>query len=118
MQKKKSILLVDARTASWYKYRTIPGAINIPFNHVKDHVEFEFEFEDIMKILDIRKYERRPLDFRYTKEIVVFCNGPWCSQSIVMIKALIEMGYPADKISWYRGGLQTWLAAGMTSTRD
>jgi rhodanese-related sulfurtransferase len=118
MQKDKSILLVDARKASWFKYRTIPGSVNIPFNYVKNHKEFEFEFEDIMKILDIRKYARRPLDFRYVKDIVVYCNGPWCSQSIMMIQALIALGYPPEKISWYRGGMQTWLAAGMTSTRD
>ena len=58
------------------------------------------------------------LDFSKAKTLAIFCNGPWCSQSVAMIEALLEIGYPAEKISWYRGGMQTWLAAGMTSTRD
>lgn len=118
MQKDKNLLLIDARKSSWFKYRTIPGAINIPFHHISDHENFEFEFEDAMKVLDIRKYERRPLDFRYSKTIVIFCNGAWCTQSNIMIDALIELGYDPEKIKWYRGGIQSWLISGMTSTRE
>jgi len=58
------------------------------------------------------------LNFDKAKEIVIFCNGPWCSQSVAMITALMDIGYPAENIKWYRGGLQNWLGAGMTSTRD
>jgi len=117
MQHNKNMLLIDGRKKSWYTYRTIPGAINIPFHYIKEHEAFEFEYEEALKTLGVRKYERRPLDFRYVKDIVVFCNGPWCSQSVAMIKALLEIGYPADKINWYRGGIQAWLNAGLTSTR-
>jgi len=31
MQTDPNIVLVDARTKQWFKYRTIPGAINMPF---------------------------------------------------------------------------------------
>ena len=51
------------------------------------------------------------------KMITLFCNGPWCSLSVTTIQALLEIGYPTEKIKWYRGGMQEWLAAGMTSTR-
>ena len=34
-----------------------------------------------------------------------------------MIKQLLKIGYPAEKIKWYRGGMQSWLGLGMTSTR-
>jgi len=57
-------------------------------------------------------------DFEHAKTLVLFCNGPWCSQSPSMIFALLEVGYPPEKIKWYRGGMQDWLSAGMTSTRD
>jgi rhodanese-related sulfurtransferase len=67
--------------------------------------------------LGVKINEDDTFDFSQVKTIVVFCNGPWCSQSVALIEALLEIGYPAEKISWYRGGMQTWLAAGMTCSR-
>ncbi len=34
-----------------------------------------------------------------------------------MINILLEISYPEENIKWYRGGIQDWLSAGMTSTR-
>ena len=62
--------------------------------------------------------EKASFDFSKAKTIAIFCNGPWCSQSVAMIQALLDIGYPAEKMKWYRGGIQTWLAAGMTTTRQ
>jgi len=117
MQKDDSMLLIDGRKQDWFDYRTIPGAINIPFHHLKERKAFEFEFEHALRILGVKIKEDDSLNFRDAKTIAIFCNGPWCSQSVAMITALLEVGYPADKMSWYRGGMQNWLAAGMTSTR-
>ena len=118
MQTDDSMMLIDGRKQDWYDYRTIPGAINMPFHHFKERESFEFEFEHALRILGVKIQTDETLDFSQVKTIVVFCNGPWCSQSVAMIEALVEVGYPAEKISWYRGGMQTWLAAGMTSTRE
>jgi rhodanese-related sulfurtransferase len=117
MQKDDSMLLIDGRKQEWYDYRTIPGAINLPFHHFKERTSFEFEFEHALRILGVKIHEDESLDFSKAKTIAIFCNGPWCSQSVAMIKALLEIGYPAEKMKWYRGGIQTWLAAGMTTTR-
>jgi rhodanese-related sulfurtransferase len=117
MQKDDSMLLIDGRKQEWYDYRTIPGAINLPFHHFKERKSFEFEFEHALRILGVKINENDTLDFSKVKTIAIFCNGPWCSQSVAMIKALLDIGYPADKMNWYRGGMQTWLAAGMTTTR-
>jgi rhodanese-related sulfurtransferase len=118
MQTDDSMMLIDGRKQDWYDYRTIPGAINMPFHHFKERESFEFEFEHALRMLGVKIQTDETLDFTQVKTIVVFCNGPWCNQSVAMIEALVEIGYPAEKISWYRGGMQTWLAAGMTSTRD
>ena len=117
MQSDDSMMLIDGRKQEWYDYRTIPGAINMPFHHFKERDAFEFEFEHALRIMGVKINTDDTLDFSKVKEIVIFCNGPWCSQSVAMIKALLEIGYPPDMINWYRGGIQTWLAAGMTSTR-
>lgn len=118
MQTDDSMILIDGRKQDWYDYRTIPGAINMPFHHFKERASFEFEFEHALRMLGVKIHKDETLDFSQVKTIVVFCNGPWCSQSVTMIEVLVEIGYPAEKISWYRGGMQTWLAAGMTSTRE
>ncbi len=117
MQTDDSMILIDGRKQDWYDYRTIPGAVNMPFHHFKERKGFEFEFEHHLRELGVLIKSDETLDFSKVKEIVIFCNGPWCSQSVAMIKALLEIGYPPDMINWYRGGIQTWLAAGMTSTR-
>jgi len=117
MQNDDSMMLIDGRKQDWFDYRTIPGAINMPFHHFKERNAFEFEFEHNLRILGVKINEDESMDFSKVKTIAIFCNGPWCSQSVAMIEALLDVGYPADKMNWYRGGMQTWLAAGMTSTR-
>ncbi|HHD79191.1 MAG TPA: rhodanese-like domain-containing protein [Epsilonproteobacteria bacterium] len=117
MQKDDTLLLIDGRKQAWYDYRTIPGAINMPFHHFKERNAFEFEFEHDLRTLGVIIHEDESLDFTKAKTITIFCNGPWCSQSVAMIEALLEIGYPGEKINWYRGGMQDWLSAGMTSTR-
>ena len=118
MQTDDSLMLIDACKEEWYEYRTIPGAINMPFHHFKERKSFEFEFEHHLRNLGVDiSEEDDSLDFTNAKTIVIFCNGPWCSQSVAMIVALLSIGYPVEKIKWYRGGMQRWLEAGLTSTR-
>ena len=118
MQKNDKLLLVDSRTEKWYEYFTIPTAINVPFVHIKRPKEYEFEFEDALRLFGVKVLKDKEYDFSNAKTLVIFCNAPWCSQSPDMIFALLELGYPAEKLKWYRGGMQDWLSAGMTTTRD
>jgi len=117
MQKRDDMMLIDARKEEWYNYRTIPGSVNIPFNYIKNHKAHEFRYEEYLQKMGVEIDRHTRFDFRNAKKLLVFCNGPWCSQSIAFIDSLIEAGYDPEKIKWYRGGMQTWLQAGMTSTR-
>jgi rhodanese-related sulfurtransferase len=118
MQHSKDILLIDSRLKKWFEYRTIPGAINIPFVYFKDRENYEFHFEYALKHLGVFIEKDGEFDFDDAKTLILFCNGPWCTQSPSMIFALLKIGYPAEKLKWYRGGMQDWLGAGMTSTRE
>jgi len=118
MQHSDKILLIDGRKEKWFSYRTIPGAINIPFYYIKDRLNYEFHYKYALKKLGVTTDEKGEHDFSQAKTLVIFCNGPWCSQSPSMIFALLDIGYPAEKLKWYRGGMQDWLGAGMTSTRN
>ena len=54
-------------------------------------------------------------DFNEAKYIAAFCSGLWCEQSTRFIKGIIKHGYPANKIYWYRDGLQAWKLLGLTT---
>jgi rhodanese-related sulfurtransferase len=47
-------------------------------------------------------------------QVVLFCNGPWCGQSPTAARRMIEAGFPAENISYYRGGMQNWNMLGLT----
>ncbi len=112
MQQNKNLLLIDSRKEKWFAYRTIPGAINIPFHYFKEKENYEFHFEYALKHLGVFIQKDGEYDFSDAKTLLLFCNGPWCSQSPTMIYALLEIDYPAEKLKWYRGGMQDWLGAG------
>lgn len=118
MQDSDSIVLIDSRKKKWFDYMSIPGAINIPFYYFKERSHYEFHCEYALKYLGVEIKNNGEYDFTHAKILVLFCNGPWCSQSPKMIFALLEIGYPPKKLKWYRGGMQDWLSAGMTSTRS
>lgn len=96
-------VVVDSRVAKWYYDGTIPGAQHIPYNEVSDRLgELGCEPDFDGWICD------------GAKPVALFCNGPWCGQSPTAIRAMIGAGYPADKIFYYRGGMQVWRMLGLT----
>lgn len=104
-----SILVIDSRTMAWVKRGTIPGAINIPFTSFKDE-------EDAVEIMEkhFNVFQSAVLNFSEAKTLVMFCNGNWCPQSPIAIRKLLALGYPAAKIKYYRGGMQSWHSLGLT----
>ena len=112
------ILLIDSRTPDWVAKGTIPGAINIPWTKLNPS-----KGADPLSIGEILTgtFGARELeglwDFSEAKTLVLFCNGAWCGQSPNNIKNLMRFGYPADKIKWYRGGMQDWEILGLTTVK-
>ncbi|MGM0517906.1 MAG: rhodanese-like domain-containing protein [Pseudomonadota bacterium] len=112
-----SILIIDSRTPDWYQRGTIPSAVNIPWTRLHPEASGFDPFIAESLLIDEFGVEKRDglFDFRDAKTLVLFCNGPWCGQSPTNIRALVGMGYPADKIYWYRGGMQVWHVMGLTT---
>lgn len=127
-------LMVDARTPDWYQRGTIPGAINVPWDRIvalaedPDGIASLFEQLGVAKQVAMGGWRRKVSnffiddeqngqgwDFGRSKELIVFCNGPWCDQAPQAIIALIEFGYPREKILYYRGGMQAWVSFGLTT---
>jgi len=105
-------LFIDARLENWFKKSAIPTAINIPFKL------FLSESKERKKILNDLggKYKKNGTwDFSNAKIILLYCNGAWCGQSPTAIKALMDIGYPEEKMKYYRGGMQAWQLLGLTT---
>jgi len=103
-------ILVDARLPKWYKEGTIPGAINLPFPILNPDKSNQY-LEQVLPVLGATKKEAK-WDFRNAQKLVIFGNGPWSQQGVRAMEHLVKIGYPKDKIKFYRGGMQYWQILG------
>lgn len=96
-------VVVDSRTPDWFHAGTIPGAVNMPYTEMVDRLGelgCEIDFDG--------------WDCEGARNVALFCNGPWCGQSPTAIRRMIEAGYPAGRIHYYRPGMQGWRMLGLT----
>lgn len=107
-------LLVDARMPDWYEKGTIPGAINIPFTILSSGLDNPHTSR-ILKLLGAEEKDGK-WRFDNARELLLFCNGMWCDQSPRAIRNLLNLGYPAERLYWYRDGMQSWQMLGLTVT--
>lgn len=113
-----SIMVIDSRTPDWVANGTIPGAVNIPWTRLKPEAGADpFSISDILKEKFNVNTSEGLWDFSNAKTLVLFCNGLWCGQSPSNIRSLLDYGYPAHKLKWYRGGMQSWEYLGLTIVR-
>lgn len=109
----ESILVIDSRTDQWIQKGMIPGAVHIPWTEL--HLS-RADPDEVAKILQLEfgAVKNGPVwDFSEAKTLVLYCNGMWCGQSPTNIRALLSLGYPAHKLKWYRGGVQSWAILGL-----
>ena len=87
----KGLPIIDTRRVNTSGSLTIPGSKNIPYDELVERID----------------------ELNRSKISIFFCNGPQCPQSPKGIKNLLEAGYPADKILYYRGGMHDWITLGL-----
>jgi rhodanese-related sulfurtransferase len=92
----KGLPVVDVRAPGTRHGAGIPGTAAIPLS-------------DIVERMD---------ELDRAKPTVFFCNGPQCPQSQKAIHILLEAGYPAEKIWYYRGGMHDWVTLGLPVEYD
>jgi len=97
-------VLVDMRDPDWQLKGTIPGSMSIPFGEVADRLD---------ALGCVRSSSGWNCDA--AKKVVAFCNGPACPQSSIAMHAMVDNGFPPEKIYYYRGGMQDWLVLGLTT---
>lgn len=131
----ESILVIDSRTPDWVAKGSIPGSKNIPWTSLSP--KKGASTDDIIEIMDkefnVKMKEgedslsvdeaiaegsaAEKFDYSNAKTLVMFCNGMWCGQSPTNIRTLLKFGYPAEKIKWYRGGMQSWNVVGLATVK-
>ncbi len=113
------VMVIDTRTPEWMMRGTIPGSVNIPWTKLSVQGSDTWEDSPTAEEVIVDRFgatmKDGKLDFSQAKTLVIFCNGAWCHQSSENIKLLLKKGYPADKIKWYRGGMQSWTSLGLST---
>lgn len=87
-----AVVVIDTRSAAEFASGHISGAINIPFDHLGEHID---------------KVDALPAD----KWLVPYCEGPPCDKGQQLAFVLADMGF--DKVAYYDAGLDDW-----TTTED
>lgn len=127
-------IIIDARVSSWHKKGTIPGSINIPFTEF-ERMPTDPELAKVMAKIGAKRrgqvgfvthawdktletvgvdIERTGFwDYSESPDLLLWCNGPWCGQSPHAIRGLIKLGFPPEKLFYYRGGMQMWEMLGL-----
>jgi rhodanese-related sulfurtransferase len=85
------VVVVDALGPISYAASHLPGAVNIPPEHVDDLAERRIATLDT--------------------EVVVYCQNPRCESSVDVAHRLVELGYL--NVSHYAGGKDGWKEAGL-----
>ncbi len=97
-------VVIDGRIRPEFEAGTIPGAVSVPYTEAADRLgELGCE-PDFDGFICEGEHPR----------VALFCNGPWCGQSPTAARRMIEAGYPAELIHYYRGGMQMWQMLGLT----
>lgn len=118
MHNGEPVIVQDSRTPDWHARGYIPGTASIPWTSLATKAGASIiEISEIM-VEQFGVVETEGVfDFSDAKILVLYCNGMWCGQSPASIKTLLGFGYPAHKIKWYRGGMQSWSNLGLTTTQ-
>ncbi len=86
-RKKNNVHFVDARESKLYGEGHIPGAVNIPFEHVAEQEAIAIPKEDL---------------------VVLYCDGGDCHLSNDLAAYMLEGGW--KRVAVYEGGWEEWSA--------
>ncbi len=107
-------LLIDARLPGAFSAAAIPGAVNVPSRTVDLDNPYR---PDILRALGAIPVAGGQFDFSGALDLMIYCDGPWSGTSRVMIRNLLDAGYPPEKITYYRAGMQGWVSLGLATAR-
>ncbi len=106
-----TIVIVDTRPSSAMLITgMIPTAIHMEYKDLVLATNLQKTFATIGVTKNGKDW-----NFDNAKTLVLYCNGFWCGKSPKLIRKLLKKGYPAEKLKYYRGGMQAWRSVGLTT---
>jgi rhodanese-related sulfurtransferase len=128
---KKGLITVDV---TWGKIQSIQAAEGV---RTVGEQEVIVHLENGLPVIDVRAPDTRhgvripgtqtiPItdivnridDLNRSDHTIFFCNGPQCPQSPTAINKLLDVGYSAEKMWYYRGGMHDWMTLGLPVVED
>ncbi len=109
-----SVLIIDSRPQSAVMITgMIPSAVRI---ESKQLLAVDSR-KSVFKAFGVKRIDNK-WDFSKAKTLVLYCNGFWCGKSPRTIRQLLVLDYPAEKLKYYRGGMQAWRSVGLTTVKE
>lgn len=87
----RGLPIIDTRHVEQHREATIPGARGIAHEEIVERID-ELDRDTVT---------------------VLFCNGPQCKATPDAVRLLLESGYPAENLRYYRGGIHDWMTLGL-----
>ena len=100
-------VVVDSRSVETQYGGTIPGSINVPYDEIADRLD------EVGCAQSANGWS-----CAQARNVVLYCNGPNCGQSPRAMASMVEAGFPAAKIFYYRGGMLAWTSLGLTTREN
>ena len=110
VEKKRDGLLIDVRPNSKYKEETIPSAINLPYEILRKASPYQ---KEVLKSLGAKKVKKGWF-FKNPQKLLIFGESSFSPEASKAVKELLNLGYPTNKLLYYRGGILSWKALGLT----
>lgn len=119
--------MIDIRSKSTYDIATIPGSEHWFIRDLMQEAEID-KLDKRFESFGARRHDGIPLltriksmlgivdtsnqtdewDFSDAKTLVFWGVSPMEKAPVVAIEHMLQAGYPAHKLKWYRGGLASW----------
>ena len=103
-------LVIDARSKELRQAGFIPSSVNIPVSTIASSNPYRTQ---ILEALGGRR-TGGGWDFSGGYDLVIYDTGPGTSDASDLVRELVSVGYPAGKLRFYRGGMQTWAGLGLS----
>jgi rhodanese-related sulfurtransferase len=114
LKDKKARLLIDVRESVFYMKGSIPGSINLPFSMLKAKSKYQEEVLMLLGAKLMKKSSNAKWSFKDAHSLLIFGNSITSNEASNTIKELLKLGYPYSKLFYYRAGLTSWKALGLT----
>lgn len=115
LKEKKARLLIDVRESKAYQEGTIPGAINLPLSMLGDDSVYQKEVLVLLGAKQVAKTSKFKWTFQNAQWLLIFGGSASSNEASKTVKKLLELGYPSDKLLYYRSGISSWKALGLTT---